>query len=474
MSRFFDPLEYMMLSEPAINAEPGQRTISGEAAQTLQEMVGQIRGYLRREHEQGISAAVIDPQIRQRLQREILNYITDHRLQIPAMTQRQLLEGIQQEILYFGPIQKALDDPEVTNIDINNFLDIFLERRGVEEYHPEMGFQSETHLEVMINKMLLNDGKVLTANEPHVDSLFEKYRICAVLGTSRGGIASGGTCASIRKFAEDTLTPADLVKNGTMSLEMNAFFEQVLPWCNGIIAGATNSGKTTTLMALPLYFETNTRIITIEDSPEMMLHRRKRYQGYHNIVSLQGKDHENKEKRFDIARLTKVSLRMRPVKVLIGEVRDAQSCRQAHESMNTGHSTYFTIHASSARNAAVRIVQLAGDGYNDEVIASQLADTVDLIIFQQKMGKSRIITEVVELLEYEKARKPVCSTLFRFEQLGINKEGFVQGIHHRENGISRGLAEKLAQMMVPDKQIMHWSSPGNRVCKMKDKEGGYD
>jgi len=357
-----------------------------------------------------MAAAVIDPTVRQGMEKEILHYIMEQGFRIPGIPQNQLLARIQQEILYFGPIQSALDDADVTNIDINHYSEVNIERLGEEEFHPEMRFQDEAHLEVVINKMLMADGKALTANEPHVDSLFEKFRICAVLGTARGGIATEGTCASIRKFSEETLTPEDLVRSGTMSKEMDEFFRQILPWCNCIIAGATNSGKTTTLMALPLYFDTDTRIITIEDSPEMMLRRRSCYRDYHNIVALQTKDHENKEKRFDIARLTKVSLRMRPVKILIGEVRDAQACRQAHESMNTGHSTYFTIHASSARNAAVRVIQLAGDGYNDEVIASQLADTVDLIIFQQKLCKSRVITEVAELIGFEGARRPLCRT----------------------------------------------------------------
>jgi len=239
---------------------------------------------------------------------------------------------------------------------------------------------------------------------------------------------------------------------------MDEFFAQVLPWCNAIIAGATNSGKTTTMMAMPLYFSPDTRIITIEDSPEMMLRRRSSYLEYHNIVALQTKDHENREKRFDIARLTKVSLRMRPVKVMIGEVRDSQACRQAHESMNTGHNTYFTIHASSAANAAVRIVQLAGDGYNDEVIAAQLADTVDLILFQQKMGKSRIIAEVAELTGYEGARKPVVRSIFRFEQTGLGPGGDVLGSHRRLAGISDGLAEKLHQAMVAPEFIRRWQS----------------
>ena len=458
MSQIFNPLEYTYARNEAEAGPPRDLPpIKPETAGAgLQETVRLVRNHLRENHSTGLVSAVIHPETRELMKNEILHYMGETGLSVPGLDQGQLFRKIQEEILYYGPIQSALDDPAVTNIDINSYQYVYLERNGEEEFHPEMGFRDEAHLEVILNKMLMTDGKVLTANEPHIDSLFEKFRVCAVLGAGRGGVATEGTCASIRKFSEDTITPAHLIEGGSISREMDEFFAQVLPWCNAIIAGATNSGKTTTMMAIPLYFSPDTRIITIEDSPEMMLRRRSSYREYHNIVALQTKDHENREKRFDIARLTKVSLRMRPVKVMIGEVRDSQACRQAHESMNTGHNTYFTIHASSAANAAVRIIQLAGDGYNDEVIAAQLADTVDLILFQQKMGKSRIIAEVAELTGYEGARKPVVRSIFRFNQTGLGPEGNVEGSHSRLAGISDGLAEKLHQAMVAPEFIRRW------------------
>ena len=422
----------------------------------FQDIVREVRAHLRENHSDGLVFAVIDPRTRELMKREIVNYLSQSGVSARGLTPGQLSRRLYDEILYYGPIQKALDDPDVTNIDINSYKYVYIERNGEEEPRPDMSFDDEAHLDVVINRMLMTDGKALTANEPHIDSLFEKFRVCAVLASARGGIATEGTCASIRKFSEDTLTPEDFIKSGTMSAEMDAFFSDALPWCNAIIAGSTNSGKTTTMMAIPMYFKPDTRIITIEDSPEMMLRRRSSYRDYHNIVSLQTKDHENKDKRFDIARLTKVSLRMRPVKVMVGEVRDAQACRQAHESMNTGHNTYFTIHASSAANAAVRIVQLAGDGYNDEIIAAQLADTVDLIIYQQKMGKSRVITEVVELLGYEGARKPICNVLFQFQPVCLDSDGYVTGSHRRVSGISDAFAEKLSQALVERERIQRW------------------
>ena len=123
---------------------------------------------------------------------------------------------------------------------------------------------------------------------------------------------------------------------------------------------------------------------------------------------------------------------------------------------NTGHNCYVTLHASSARNAATRIVQLAGDGYNDEAIAAQLADTLDLIIFQQKIKKSRVITEVVELVGYDGAKHPLCNTIFTFKQTGVDADGYVQGYHQRVGRISNELASKLQVNMVAQERIERW------------------
>lgn len=452
MVRTFNPLEYLEIKETEVVQE-----VNYSASDLLKNLTEKVRSYLRDMHRQSFARSVIDPEVREELKTVIRDYIK----QIPDLhfstkEKESIIKTIQQEILYFGPIQKALDDPAVTNIDVNTPYDVFIERNGEEEYRPDMAFIDEVHLENIINKMLIPAGKSLTANEPHIDSLFDNYRVCAVLGVKHGGIATESTCVSIRKFSEETISPEDLVKLGTMSKEMDEFFRDVIPCANCIIAGATNSGKTTTLISFPLYFDKNTRIITIEDSPEMMLRRKKAYRDYRNIVALQTKHHENIEKRYDIAKLTKVSLRMRPWKIIVGEVRDGQAARQAHEAMNTGHNCYVTLHASSARNAATRIVQLAGDGYNDEAIAAQLADTVDLIIFQQKIKKSRVITEVVELIGYEGAKRPLCQTIFEFVQTGISADDHVLGYHRRVNGISEELAGKMRVNMVPEERIKKW------------------
>jgi pilus assembly protein CpaF len=454
MVRVFNPYEHSSPRSVEII-----KSIDISLTENLHNIVNKVRTYLRDEHSQVFAKSVIDCSAREKVKMVITEYVTPRReLQIQGISLENIIKTIQQEILYFGPIQEALDDPLVTNIDINSPQDVFVERDGEEEYRPDLGFRDEDHLYNVINKMLIPLGKTLTANEPHIDSLFENFRICAVLHAQRGGIATESTVVSIRKFAEDTVSPEKLVSFGTISKEVDDFFRDVIPCANVIIAGATNSGKTTTLVSFPLYFPENTRLITIEDSPEMMLRRKKAYHRYRNIVPLQTKHHENPEKRYDISKLTKVSLRMRPWKIIVGEVRDGNAARQAHEAMNTGHNCYLTLHASSAQNAATRIVQLAGDGYNDEAIAAQLADTVDLIIFQQKIKKSRVITEVVELIGYEGAKHPICRTIFEYIQTGISNNGYSIGFHRKAHPISKELATKLRISLVSDKNIQRWTT----------------
>jgi pilus assembly protein CpaF len=194
MSRFFNPLEYIHLPDDVEDLPRRKAGPAGDLAdEAFHSAVRRVRDYLRENHSSGLASAAIDPETREAMKREILYFLGEVGLSVPGLDQGEFVQRLQEEILYYGPIQRALDDPAVTNIDINGYQYVYLERNGDEEFHPEMGFQDEAHLEVILNKMLMADGKALTANEPHIDSLFEKYRICAVLGAGRGGVATEGT-----------------------------------------------------------------------------------------------------------------------------------------------------------------------------------------------------------------------------------------------------------------------------------------
>jgi pilus assembly protein CpaF len=242
MVRTFNPYEYIGRLDVELD-----ENVTLPAADCLYDVLGKVREYLRDEHANSFAQSIIDPFVREAMKTVIADYLTERRnLHIRGVELESLIKTIQQEILYFGPIQKALDDPTVTNIDINTPRDVYIERDGEEEYRPDLGFKDEEHLYNVINKMLIPHGKTLTANEPHVDSLFENYRICAVLKADRGGIATESTCVSIRKFAEDSLSPEQLVAYGTISRELDQFFRDAIP-CSNIwfsLAAAASFVKT--------------------------------------------------------------------------------------------------------------------------------------------------------------------------------------------------------------------------------------
>lgn len=225
MVRHFNPYEF--INDNKVEVIP---QINISATERLHDVANQVRAYLRDEHSHAFARSVIDPVIRGELQNIIRDYITQRqKLHIGGIDLDSVIKSVQQEILYYGPIQQALDDPAVTNIDVNTPRDVYIERNGEEEYRPDLAFKDEDHLYNIINKMLIPLGKTLTANEPHIDSLFDNYRICAVLKADRGGIATESTCVSIRKFSEDTLSTEELIQGGTISPEIDEFFGILSP-----------------------------------------------------------------------------------------------------------------------------------------------------------------------------------------------------------------------------------------------------
>lgn len=422
-----------------------------------------VRKELRDNYAHLFSKSLLSEKARDQVKQIIAGYIKENTdLHITGVSLQKLIETVQHEVVSLGPIQKALDNPDITNIDINTPKDVFVEENGEERYAPEYGFQSEQHLLNVIQKLLIPIGRSLSANEPVIDSLYPDggFRICVTQKASDGGISTYSPTVSLRKFPDKTITPLDLVQYKSISNEIHEFYRDVVETSNIVVAGSTNSGKTTKLTAILQYLHENTRIITIEDSPELMLRTKDAFKNYKNIIAFQAKHHEKKEKAYDIARLTVTSLRKRPHKIVIGEVRSSESAQQALVAMNTGHVAYMTIHASSAKETAIRLLQLCG---NDEAIAAQLGANIDLIIFQEKRKKSRIVTEIIELKGYKGVREPEYTTLFKFVQEGVNEDGYIKGQHVRVGAISENLAEKLRANLVPEERVQRWLTPPNNI-----------
>jgi len=442
----FNPLEYTEY-KPEITVKEGYINISD--SEKIYNLTNTVKTYLRDNQGELYISSLTNPEHRKEIKYIISDFIKENKRWNFDLSLEQVIAKVQEEITELGIIQKALDDPTITNIDINGVDCTYVEQNGVDVFRPDIVFQSEEHLYQVIDRLLLMEGKTLTAAEPHIDSFFRGFRVCAVLGKDRGGISTFGCLLSIRKFAPDVFSDAEIISYGNISEEIRNFIATVVPGgANILITGGTNSGKTTTLIRLPLYLDPSTRICTIEDSPEMMLQMKEAYKEYKNIFSLEQKKFDgNKDREYDIAKNTVVALRLRPEWIFIGEARTEEAAYQALQAMNTGHFVSMTIHANSAKDGAVRFVQLAG---NNQTIAAQVASSLDIIIFQKKLknGK-RVITEIVEITGYRGAEEPIFQPIFKYD---LKNEK-----HMKVGYISDVLAEKLRMQFVPEEKIRRWT-----------------
>lgn len=366
-----------------------------------------------------------------------------------------IIDKIQTEITQTGPLQPALDDPNTSSIEINSPDEVISEIDRVIRLDERVKFQDKDHIYAIINKMLAPMGKTLTANDPVIDSQYGGFRINVVLDRSRGGLTTDYPSISIRKFPPDVYSSESCIKYGNISREIDDFFADIYPiGPNVLIGGSVNSGKTAQISRIPLYLDPITRILTVEDSEEMMLKKKTAYSHYSNIKAFIVKEHENVRRRFNIARIIKVTLRQNPNWIIIGEVRDHESAEQALEATNVGSSVALTIHANNAKTTAIRFNQLAG---NSSDTANKIGEFIDLIIYQQNIKGVRRVTEIVELMGFDEKNQPILNPIFQFN--------FKTGIHERV-GYLKKLRVKMEKKDVSTDIINRWCKPkevGNKA-----------
>ncbi|WP_189338181.1 ATPase, T2SS/T4P/T4SS family [Paenibacillus sp. IHB B 3084] len=360
--------------------------------------------------------AIIDEEARKRVKFHIMDFIRDQRDFKFSMDITEVINYVQTEITEMGVLQPALDDPKISSIEINGPNEVIGERNGFKEHMEGIRFQDNEHIYRTIDKMLLPIGMSLTANDPVIDANYRGFRINVIMEKPRGGISAGTPIISIRKFPPDVFSDATCIAYGNISTEISEFLSDVLPYgVSSIVAGGTNSGKTTQLIRFPAYYDRLTRFFCIEDSEEMLLKGKTSYQNYPNIASVIVKEHEDERKSYPISKLVKISLRQNPDVILIGEVRDEHAAQQALVAANTGHIVHLTIHANGTQEAAIRFLQLSG---NNPMAASQVAMSFNLILFQKyetSTGK-RVVFEIGELLGFE-GDKPLIHTIFKYDPI---------------------------------------------------------
>ncbi len=304
----------------------------------------------------------------------------------------RIAQEVADEILGHGPLEPYLRDPDITEIMVNGYDQIYIERVG-RLYPAEAVFADEGHLRRTIDKIVARVGRRIDESSPMVDArLPDGSRVNAVVPP----VALDGSMLTIRKFATDPFTVDDLISFGTMSAPVSELLRACVQGrLNIVISGGTGSGKTTTLNVLSSFIPPDERIITIEDAAELQLRQE-------HVLRMESRP-PNLENRgqISIRDLVRNSLRMRPDRIIVGEVRDGAALDML-QAMNTGHDgSITTIHSNSPRDSLARLetmVLMAELDLPQRAIREQLASALDLIVHQARLKDgTRRITHITEI-----------------------------------------------------------------------------
>jgi pilus assembly protein CpaF len=359
---------------------------------------------------------------------ERVAYLTDVvsaelNLSLTGRARNQIEQEVLYEVVGYGPIQTLLDDPEISEIMVNGPTQVFVERAGRLEL-TDRRFADNDHVMRIIEKIISPLGRRLDESVPMVDArLPDGSRVNAIIPP----LSLLGPCITIRKFAAERLTPEDLISFNTLTPTMAEFLHAaVKARLNILVSGGTGSGKTTTLNVLSSFIPNDERIITIEDAAELQLQQ-------DHVITLESRP-PNIEGKGDISirDLVRNSLRMRPDRIVVGEVRGAEALDML-QAMNTGHDgSLSTLHSNSPRDTLARLetmVLMAGMELPMRAIREQIASALQIIVHQSRLRDgSRRIVAITEVQRME-GEHIVVQDLFRFERKGIGQDGKIIGEH---------------------------------------------
>jgi pilus assembly protein CpaF len=359
----------------------------------------------------------------------------------PLSAQEKLLivRQIGDSVLGLGPLEPFVRDPEVTEIMVNNWDTIYVERAG-KLYWTGTKFHDDQQLRRTIDKIVGKVGRRVDEASPYVDArLPDGSRVNAVIPP----LAIDGPALTIRKFAADPYQADDLIEFGTMTSPVAQFLEAcVRGRINILVAGGTGAGKTTTLNVVSSFIPDDERILTIEDAAELRLQQP-------HVVRLESRPPNIEGKgQVTIRDLVRNALRMRPDRIVIGEVRGAEALDML-QAMNTGHDgSISTIHCNSPRDALSRletITMMAGMELSNKAIREQIASALQLIVYQARLKDgTRRFTHVTEVAGME-GEVITLQDIFLFDYSpGVDEEGKFKG-RLKSTGLRPKFLDKLAE-----------------------------
>ncbi len=383
-----------------------------------------------------ILQSLSDDQLLERIQATTAQVAERRRLTLTAKIRQQLYSEVIAELRGYGPLQVLLDDPTITEIMVNGPRQVYVERGG-KLYNTGVAFTDDSHVRRIIEKIISPLGRWIDESSPMVDArLPDGSRVNAIIPP----LAVTGPCITIRKFAKDPLTPGDLVGFDTLTEQMTQFLRAcVEARLNIIVSGGTGSGKTTTLNVLSSFIPPGARIVTIEDAAELQLRQE-------HVITLESRP-PNLEGTggVTIRHLVRNALRMRPDRIIVGEVRGGEALDML-QAMNTGHNgSLTTAHTNSPRDTLSRLetmVLMAGTELPSRARREQLVSAFNLIIHQSRFRDgTRKITHITEVQGLENETITL-QDIYCYKQHGVDEEGKVIG-EHTYTGLRPRFADNL-------------------------------
>ncbi|WP_408021628.1 CpaF family protein [Siminovitchia acidinfaciens] len=355
------------------------------------------------------------------IERLINQFMAEEKVIIPRHDKELLLSRIIDESVGFGPLESLLNDEDITEILVNGPNEVFIEKKGRLE-RANITFKDEAHIRHIIDRVIAPLGRRLDESSPMVDArLPDGSRVNAVIPP----ISLNGTLISIRKFRKTPFEMEDLISFQSMNEDMSRFVEALVEVkTNVLISGGTGSGKTTLLNAVAKSIPAYERVITIEDSAELRLNRA-------SVVGMEARPANVEGKgEVSIRQLVRNALRMRPDRIIVGEVRGAEAFDML-QAMNTGHEgSLTTVHANTPADAIRRVegmVIMAGMDLPTHIVREYIVGALDYIIQAERLTDgSRKIVNIAEVYVDEKNQIKV-QDIFRFKKTGIGSNGKVDG-----------------------------------------------
>ncbi len=382
------------------------------------------------------ASSIPKDRIRAEIGRVVERLLDEERVPMTTAEQTKIVEEVLDEVLGLGPLETLLKEPSISDILVNRYNKVFIERNG-KLSETTVRFKDDAHLLHIIEKIVSQVGRRIDEAQPIVDArLQDGSRVNAIIPP----LALDGPCLSIRRFGRHVITQEEMVQYKTLTPGILRFLSACVQCkVTVLISGGTGSGKTTMLNALSRFIPEEERIITIEDTAELQLQQR------HVIKFETRPPNLNKEGGINQRVLLRTALRMRPDRIIVGECRGAEALDML-QAMNTGvEGSMSTVHANTPRDAFSRLetmVMMADLEIPTRVILQQLASAIKLVVQVSRLQDgTRKVLSVSEVLGV-KDEKVDLQEIFTFERIGVTDAGKVQG-RFRATGVMPKLLERL-------------------------------